>query len=273
MRALLLCGLCLAFGCGDPSDPDALTDETAAPQSWSAGDRVGLVSVDRLTRDPLLGEPMCAIQLFLGEATGDGVSSGIEQEGACFIGASTVLGPGSGFEPFDGGTVDLTVGGSVETVTVDASSSGSSLPFVCSELESARSVGVTSLADESPTDGLGAFTEDIPLQAAPTFESPTELRAGVAVWEPGDLEVAWNGGLGDSVEVLLVGRDGTGPVVRCFADDDGRFVVPARLVDTYRDAPATLEVTRVGLEVISVDGVEVRLVSRSATQLWLELPE
>ena len=274
MRALPLSFLLLSLACGDGSDPDALAKDTAAPQRWSAGDRFAQVSVDRLTRDPLLGEPECSVQLFLGEANGDGAFAGTDSEGACFVGMAPVLLPGATITPLDGGTLDLRVGGSVERVTIDASSAGSSLPFECSELESARTVGVTSLADESPTDALGAFAVEIPLQAAPTFESPPELRAGIAAWDDsGDLEVAWNGGLGDSVEVVLGSRDGSGPMVRCFAEDDGRFIIPARLVDELRSAPATLEVTRVGLEVRSVDDVEVRLVSRSSTQLWLELRE
>ena len=60
--------------------------------------------------------------------------------------------------------------------------------------------------------------------------APASPRGG----HSGDLEIAWNGGLGDSVEVVVGSRDGSGPTVR------------------------------------SVDEVEVRLVSRSVTQLWLE---
>ncbi len=272
MRAWTTMGLLVCLGCGEGSEPDALSEDTVAPLEWSAGERFALVTVNRLTRDPLLGDPLCSINVQLGEANADGAFPAAETEGACFVSGALPELRSANFTAVDGGTIDLRVGGVVDRITVDASSVGSPLSFDCTRLESERSVGVTSLADESATDALGELTTEIPLQAAPTFDEPAELRAGVALWPEGDIAVGWNGGLGDSVEIVLMPRDGSGPMVRCFADDDGSFTIPARLADPYRGAGATLEVGRVGLSVESVDGVEVRLASRSATQLWLELP-
>lgn len=272
MRAALPLLLAVAFGCGDGGDPDALSEATAAPLAWEAGERVALVTVHRLTRDPLLGDPVCAIDVQLGEASAAGAYAAGESEGACFVSAAAPDLSGA-FAPLDGGTLDLRVGGAVDRVTIDDTAVGSPLAFECARLESERSVGVTSLAGESASDALGELMAEIPLQAAPVFSAPAEIRAGIATWPAGDLVVSWNGGLGDSVEVVLMQRDGGGPRVRCFSDDDGRFTIPAHLVDAYRDAPATLEVGRVGVAVTTVDGVGVRLASRSATQLWLAPPE
>lgn len=271
MRALAI-GLVLSLGCGESGDPDAFSEATAVPLRWSEGQRIALVTVDRLTRDPLLGDPSCSIDVQFGQALADADSPASESD-ACFVSLATQPLPSAAFTAVDGGTIDLRVGGSVDRVTVDDSTLGSALPFECARLESERSVGVVSLAGESATDALGALTAEIPLQAAPTYSRPTELRAGVANWPEGDLEVGWNGGLGDSVEVVLMARDGTGPTVRCFSADDGSFTIPSELADAYRSAPATLEVGRVGLTVEEVEGVEVRLASRSATQLWLQVPE
>ncbi|MBO6939237.1 MAG: hypothetical protein JJ863_29980 [Deltaproteobacteria bacterium] len=269
-RALAL-GLFVCLGCGEAGDPDALSEDTTAPLAWTAGERFALVTVNRLTRDPLLGDPVCSINVQLGEANADGAFPAADTEGACVVGGALPELQSASFTALDGGTMDLRVGGTVDAITVDDTNVGSPLSFECARLESERSVGVTSLADESATDALGAFVAEIPLQAAPTFSEPEELRAGVALWPEGDIEVSWNGGLGDSVELVLMPRDGSAPMVRCFADDDGDFAIPARLADPYRAAGATLEVGRVGVEVRDVDGVEVRLASRSATQLWLEL--
>jgi hypothetical protein len=271
MRGWVL--MVLALGCGEPGDPDPLNADTAAPLQWSAGERFALVTVNRLTRDPLLGESVCSINVQLGEANADGAFPAADSEGACFVGGAVPELRATDFSPLDGGTLDLRVGGSVDRITVDDSSVGSPLTYDCARLESERSVGVVSVAGESASDVLGALTSDIALQAAPALSAPPELRAGVASWPDGSIEVRWNGGLGDSVEVVLMGREGGGRMVRCFSDDDGDFTIPARLADEFRGAPATLEVARVGLTTELVDGVEVRLASRSATQLWLELPE
>lgn len=270
MRASLL-ALVLMLGCGDGGEPDPLSEDTVVPLSWDAGERVAMVTVHRLTRDPLLGDPVCAVGVQLGEASAAGQLASSTVDGACFVdGAAPDL--SGGFTPLDGGTLDLRVGGTVDRITVDGSAFAEPLPYECSRLEAERTVGVVSVAGESATDALGAFDAEIGLQAAPTFTAPTELRAGIANWPAGDLRVAWNGGLGDSVEVVLSARDG-GPALRCYSDDDGELTIPARLADRYRGGPATLEVGRVGLTVVDVDGVAVHLASRSATQLWLEVPE
>ena len=252
--------LVLALGCGD-AEPDALDEDTVAPLARSAGDQVALVVADRVGRDPLVGEPECALTVQVGEATASGAAGG---EGACWT-TDAPFDLRDGYAPLDGGTLDLRIGSSVDRITVDGSAVAGPLAYECARLESAASVGVVSVAGESPNDVLGAFEGDIPLMAIPTLSAPVENSPGYARWGTGDLALTWNGGLGDAVEVVVAPEAG-GTAVRCSVADDGSFDVPGELLEGLRSERAILRVARVGLERRAVDGVQVRLASRSATE-------
>ena len=108
--------LVLALGCGD-AEPDALDEDTVAPLARSAGDQVALVVADRVGRDPLVGEPECALTVQVGEATASGAAGG---EGACWT-TDAPFDLRDGYAPLDGGTLDLRIGSSVDRITVDGS--------------------------------------------------------------------------------------------------------------------------------------------------------
>ncbi len=71
------------------------------------------------------------------------------------------------------------------------------------------------------------------------------------------------------MELTLRERGGSGPVVRCFVDDTGRFEIPERLVAPYRTQISSLEIARVSQTRVEIDGVDVRLSDRQSDAIQI----
>ena len=273
LGGLLLCAALQTTACGgaDPLGPD---DDTVIPLAWEPGEAFAVVVVERQSKDPLtLADDRCGWYLQLGEAARAGELPRSDAEGPCVVTDAPVELRGQpGIEPFCGGTIRIEAGELVQTVTVCGETIPDRMDVDCADLDTSRTVAITSRAGESPDDELGDGELRVDRGGRPDIMAPEPQGDGTALWPEGELLVGWGGFGAESVEIVLRARDDGGRAVRCFVEDTGSFVLPERLVAPYRDRIASLEVARVTQTRADIDGVEVRLSGRTSDALWLYPP-
>ena len=268
MRRLWLCVL-LACGGGGSDMPDP---DTVIPLAWEAGDLIAMVVVDRQHVDPMtLGADRCGWFLQLGEATSAGELPRIDQEGACIITDSELeLRTAPGFEAFCGGTVQVVAGGLNQTLTLcGIDRIPDRMDLECSAADAATSIAVSSMSDEASDDRLAEVMASVDVGRIPDIQSPMVNEGGTTVWPAGEFLVGWGGMGGESVEIVLRERLGTGPALRCFVEDENSYVLPDRLLERFRGMIVSLEVARINQTVVDVEGTELRISHRVSDATWV----
>lgn len=265
------CVLAFAMACGgggsDAPDPD-----TVMPLSWEAGDLTAMVVVERQFVDPVtLGADRCGWYLQLGEATSAGELPRSDQEGACIVTESELeLRTSPGFEAFCGGTVQVVAGGLNQTLTLcGIDRIPDRMDLDCADADAAETIMVSSMSDEASDDRLAEVMASVETGRIPDIQSPVVNEGGTTVWPTGEFLVGWGGMGGESVEIVLRERMATGPAIRCFVEDVNSFVIPDRLLESFRGMIVSLEVARVNQTVVDVEGTELRISHRVSDATWV----
>lgn len=260
---------CLLVACGGESSLPPSSD-TVVPVSWSAGERFAAIAIETQRVDPFtLGEGACSLRTQIAQAETSGELTRTDEEGPCIVTSEVPdLVGAPGLSPLCVGTLDLEVGSFRQTFTLcDILPDPASLD--CADVDGATDFMLRSFADEREGDVLGDGELALERGRAPRVMSPESRGDGAAVWPEGPLVVGWPGLNEASMEIVLQDRSGSGPSVRCYVDDSGRFEMPERLVAPYRSQIVSLEVARITQVRGEIDGVDIRLSDRQSDAIQI----
>jgi len=282
-----------AGGCGDDGGNGLGSTlpgfrQWPTPRVWSQGDRLGFATVyfevrspDDLATDP--GDRRCFFWIDVVEATQSGGLPDTAREGPCLLTnqrrqAGVDRLPEDQLQPVCADEVDLSTS-EVRVGNFDLCNPTGTLAreieVPCGDLEVIPdSFRVVSDQGMDPADAVTMLDASTPRPAAPTIETPSLAGEGFALWPEGSLVVAWGGsvtpGADAKVELVVRRRDGTGPVLRCLADDTGQLEVPDALLPELRGREVVVELGRFNLVETVSDEIPFRLTYQVREAFFIE---
>ncbi len=279
-RAWLVTASLLLVACGDTTDtmmmmpPTPGTATEVLALEWSAGDSLGLVLLDRQTKNPATlrtDDVSCSLTQQVGTALESGGVVVTDREGPCFVTEEVgfdLTGRESTIAPACAGLLSVRYGDVARTVNLCDGPVHAPPANVDCDVAQSASLSVQS-GNEEDNDVVPSIDVTVPPAERPTVMSPVPQGEGNALWPDSALLVGWGGVGAEAIEIIVSARTG-GATLRCHVPDTGSFTIPERLVAPYRAAPAYLEVRRIE-QATSNASADFRVSTRTNDVIWLNL--